>query len=256
MYPYIDILGRRIGSYGLCMILGFGLVIFLSMRRGKRFGVASEDIWIVGATVVAFAMLGGGLLYVWVTFPLEVVIELIMAGNFEPLLGIVFYGGLIGGAIGAIVGAKIAKCPMGNLLPSVVPFIPLGHAIGRIGCLLGGCCYGMEYDGPLAIHYPHSLLGLPPEQGYFPVQPLEALCNVAIFAVLFTMEKRMRKRWDILWTYGVMYAVCRFTLEYFRGDAHRGIFSGVSLSQWISIGLLVICVIGLCIPPKRKTAEE
>lgn len=244
MFPYISIFGRNIGTYGICMALGVFLAALLAMRKAKKKQIAPWDILIVGAAAIGVAMLCGGLLYTFVTYPVEFIIEQLKAGNFAIFSGgIVFYGGLIGGIFGGILGLKIAKCNTGDLFRCVVPFIPLGHAIGRVGCLLAGCCHGFEYDGFLAVYYPNSVSGLPADQGYFPVQPLESVLNVAICGLLLLYEKRAKRAYDMLFAYLGCYAVTRFCLEMLRGDGIRGIYFGLSVSQWISIGMLAACAV-------------
>lgn len=253
MYPIIRIFDKAIGTYGLCMLIGVFLAGFLAVRRGKHYGLAMEDILIVGATAIGFALLGGGLLYVLVSYPMDVIFARILAGDFAIFTsGIVFYGGLIGGIGGALLGARIAKRPVKDLIVSIVPFIPLGHAIGRIGCLMAGCCHGMEYTGPLAVYYPHSVLGLSPEQGYFPVQPLESLLNMVICGILLLVQKRKKLGSELLFVYLGLYAISRFILEFFRGDEGRGLYFGVSVSQWISMGLLLVCVVAFVILSRRN----
>ena len=136
---------------------------------------------------------------------------------------------------------------------SVVPFIPLGHGIGRVGCVMAGCCHGFPYEGPFALYYPNSVAGLSPDQGYFPVQPLEALINVGICLILLWYEKRMKRPGQLLFAYMGFYAVARFFLEMLRGDAVRGIWYSVSTSQIISLGLLAVSLVGIFW--RRKTAE-
>lgn len=244
MYPYIHIFGKVIGTYGLCMMLGVLAAGVLSICLGKKRGVLMEDILIVGAIAIGFALVCGGLLYVLVTYSLSEIWAMIKAGDFKFLTsGIVFYGGLIGGILGALLGSKLAGCKLSHLEGAVVPFIPLGHGIGRIGCIMAGCCHGMEYTGPLAIYYPNSVTGLSPEQGYFPVQGLEALLNVGVCLFLIWYERRRRRPMDLLFAYLGLYAVERFVLEYFRGDSIRGIYFGLSTSQWISVGLLAVSAV-------------
>ena len=257
MYPVIRVFDRAIGTYGICMVLGIFIAGFLAVRRGKRYGLATEDILVVGATAIGLAILGGGLLYVFVTFPMDVVIDRVLAGDFAFLTGgIVFYGGLIGGIGGALLGARMMKRRMRELIVSIVPFVPLGHAIGRVGCLMAGCCHGMPYSGPFAVYYPHSVLGLPPEQGYFPVQPLEALLNLVICGILLLVQKRKQLGTELLFVYLSLYAVSRFALEFFRGDAARGIYFSVSLSQWISIGLQIVSMLAFMILRKKQSEAE
>lgn len=246
MYPYIYIFGRQIGTYGLCMLLGFYLAAFCALKKGKPLGFKLEDLAIIGAMTFAGAIIGGGLLFVFVTYPIEVIIAFIQRGDFRFLAsGIVFYGGLIGGVLGALIAVRITKCKFSVVERAVVPFVPLGHAVGRIGCVLGGCCHGFPYDGPLALYYPNSVTGLPPDQGYFPVQPLESVINVVICLVLLLAQKKLKRVTDTLFLYLSMYAISRFFLEMLRGDAIRGVWNGLSTSQYISLGLLAVGIAGL-----------
>ena len=163
-----------------------------------------------------------------------------MEGRFEIFSGLVFYGGLIGGIVGGILGIKVAKINTQLVERSVVPFLPIGHAIGRIGCLLAGCCTGKEYDGIFAIHYPSTVSELSAEQGYFPVQLLEAGINIIISITLIIYSKKQKPKYSILFLYLLLYSVMRFCLEFLRGDEIRGIYFGLSTSQCISILLLLV----------------
>lgn len=245
MLPYIYIGDKVIGSYGLMMALAVLLVGALSFRKAKQLNVLREDILIVGATVIGFALLGGKLLYIFVTYSLPWIWEQICAGNLRIFSdgGIVFYGGLIGGLLGAILGIRIAKCDFWHIEHAVIPYVPLGHAIGRIGCLLAGCCHGCKYDGIFAIYYPNSVQGLSPAQGYFPIQLAEAVWNVAVSVCLIKCAGKCKKPFALISVYLLLYAVGRFVLEFFRGDTVRGIYFGLSVSQWISMGLVVACLI-------------
>ena len=245
MYPYIHIFDRTIGTYGLCLTVGFVLTAMMAMRKGKPHGLIMEDVLIIGAFALGFALLGGSLLYVFVTYPPGEIWEFILRGDFEFLSsGIVFYGGLLGGIAGALIGVRVAGCKLGLIERFVVPFVPLGHAIGRVGCVLAGCCHGFAYDGPLALYYPNSVLGLSPEQGYFPVQILEALGNLGICGFLLWYEKRMKRVTELIFVYLGLYATFRFFLEILRGDAARGVWYHLSTSQIISILLLMISTVG------------
>lgn len=257
MFPYISVFGKNIGTYGLCMAVGVILAVCLAMLKAKKKDVLPWDILIVGAAAIGAAVICGGLMYTFVTFPLDEIIRQVLAGNFAAISGgIVFYGGLIGGILGGFLGIRLAGCNTGRLMSCVVPYIPLGHAIGRVGCLMAGCCHGFEYDGFLAVYYPNSLAGLPADQGYFPIQPLESLINLAIFGLLLGYEKRAKRDYDMLFAYLGFYAVGRFCLEMFRGDSIRGIYFGVSVSQWISIGMLVACVVYFLLGLRKAKTQQ
>lgn len=246
MYPYIHILGRTFGTYGLLVAVGCFLAGFLALRRGKPHGFILEDLLIIGASALGLGLCFGCGLYVFVTFPMDQILTWIRNGEFAFLSsGIVFYGGLIGGLLGALVGVRIAKCSFSLVEHSVVPFVPLGHAIGRIGCVMAGCCYGFPYDGFGALYYPNAVSGISPHQGYFPVQLVEAVINVVICLVLLWLGKRIKRTWNLLFSYLILYGISRFFLEMLRGDAIRGVWDGFSTSQFISMGLIAVSVAGI-----------
>ncbi len=257
MYPYIVIFGKTFGSYGIMLVLAVAVAVIGARKKAKAFNFDFNDIIIIGGGVGLGGVFGSTLLYMLVTFPIPVLIQKILKGDFSGLGGFVFYGGLIGGILGAIITVKLLKVEVAVAEKIIIPYIPLAHAVGRVGCLLAGCCHGMEYDGPLAVYYPNSVLGVPPTQGYFPTQILEGILNIGIMFVLLYLSKKVRYKYDLLFSYLLMYAVVRFIVEFFRGDKIRGIFNSLSSSQWISIGLFVIAIIGIflnvIIHKKRKS---
>ena len=231
MCPYINFFSRQIPTYGLCLMRGFYIVTIFTMIGAKRKNIRPELIIILALLTLIGAIGGAGLLYILVTYPINEIIPRLLNGTLT--VGLVFYGGLIGGIIGAVIGSKIAKIDILNLEDVIVPFVPLGHAIGRIGCLLAGCCYGMEYYGFGAVYYNNSRVG------YFPVQPLEAFLDIIIMFYLLWASKKKLQRFDLLFQYLLLYAIMRFGTEMLRGDAIRGI-KILSTSQWISVALIVL----------------
>ncbi len=243
MYPYLHLFGRTISTYGLCMALAVLLIASLACIRARKLGVCVYDVIIAGAMALGFGLWGGNILYIFVTYTPEQILELIRAGQIQLLAsGLVFYGSLVAAVMGAWLGSKIAGAKLEDLLGTAVIYIPLGHAIGRLGCLFGGCCHGMKYDGPLAVHYSNSITGLSPDQGYFPVQPLEALLNVGIYFLLHQYQKRGKRPFHVMVLYVGLYATVRFGLEFLRGDTARGIYAGLSVSQWISVILAIFSI--------------
>lgn len=255
MYPYIYIFGREIGTYGVCMLLGITLSVILGIRRGKPRGLQFEDMMIVGAFSLGFALISGCLLFAFVTYTPQQIWQYICSGNFNFLSsGIIFYGGLVGGILGALIGIRVAGCTVHAVESAVVPFIPLGHAVGRIGCVMAGCCHGFEYEGPAALYYPRSVSGLSPEQGFFPVQLVEALINVIICLLLLVYDRKKHRTYDLLLVYLGLYAIARFFLEMLRGDMIRGIWNMLSTSQIISLILLGVSIVGLLL--NRKNVKK
>ena len=222
------------------MVIAIFLVGGCALYSAKKENILFEDIAIIGATSVMSGLLGGFLLYLSVTYSLDDIVEMVKKGDYGFLRGgLVFYGALIAGVLGGIIAVRITKAPLVSVERCVVPFIPFGHAIGRVGCVLGGCCHGAPYDGFGAIHYPNSLFGLDPNQGYFPVQLLEAVALICIGFLLLWRRRKAHKQCDLLFMYLGLYAVARFFIEFLRGDKIRGLAGGISTSQWVSLLLIV-----------------
>lgn len=251
MHPYIDIFGLTIPSYGLCMAVGFFLTALFIVKKAAKKNIMFEDVIIVAACALSGAVMGGGLLYIFATFSIEEIWCFIKNGDFSFLFGgMVFYGGLIGGIAGAFLSAKALKLDLRVMAACVVPFVPFGHAIGRIGCLLAGCCYGFPYDGIFSVTLTDSATG---EVGsFFPVQIVEALLNLAVMLILLKLLEKGLDGYALLSVYLVLYAVMRFGLEFLRGDAIRGSYLFLSTSQWISVAI-VLMVFAVRLFKRRRT---
>lgn len=241
MYPFIKVFSIHIPTYGLCVCLAVILCAVLSFKKASKMRVETNDLLIVFAVSIGAGMFGGNLLYNLITYDFKTLWGIIISGNFSLLqkTGTVFYGGIIGGTLAAIITSKMLKMQIGTLEMCVVPYIPLGHAIGRIGCLLAGCCYGFSYQGIFAVS-----TKLNPGGGtFFPIQCVEAVCNLLIMEILLLYAKKKRSNYSITSLYLIMYSALRFFIEFFRGDDIRGIFYVFSTSQWISLIIFSISLI-------------
>ncbi|HNX61299.1 MAG TPA: prolipoprotein diacylglyceryl transferase [Candidatus Limiplasma sp.] len=240
MEPYINVWGRTIPTYGICMaagILAASIVGFLRTRK------AHEDVnnfFILVACAAGLGLIAAKLLYIAVSVGLPKAVVLFGRGDFSLLSGggSVFYGGVIGGILGLFVARWIAKINLEVFTDILVPCLPLGQAFGRVGCFCAGCCYGIPYAGIGSIRFPESVLGLSPDVPVFPIQPLCSLFNLLLFIALLFLSRRIRGQYRLLQVYLVAYAVGRFFLEFLRGDAIRASLWGLSTSQWISLGIL------------------
>ncbi|MBQ9029897.1 MAG: prolipoprotein diacylglyceryl transferase [Parasporobacterium sp.] len=240
MYPYLSVFGLNIPMYGLMMAVAFLLCSVLAFFRTRKRGRIGENLIIIAAMVLLFALIGGILFFDLVTYSPEQIGQYIRTGRWDPLLrgGIVFYGALIGGAIGAFIGSLIAKDDLREYLDIVVPVIPLGHAIGRIGCFCAGCCYGHPTDSPLGVIYTHPAGGAPAGISLLPLQLIESGVNLVIFGILMLVSSRTVSRYLTTILYCILYGTARFILEFFRYDSIRGMAWGLSTSQWVSLGLI------------------
>lgn len=150
--------------------------------------------------------------------------------------GFVFYGGLIFGLIFYLLYSLLFKKFDFKKSYLLIPGLVFGHAVGRIGCFLTGCCYGSQCNLPWAIkmdgEYRH------------PVQLYEAF---ALFVLGYLSLKWIQKKKSNLYVvtnYLLVYSLVRFIIEFFRGDEIRGVFwLSLSTSQLISLGLFISALV-------------
>lgn len=249
MIPYISVFGYPLPMYGILAIVGMVVAVFAATRLAKARNVPVQDVVFASFYCGIGILVGAKLMYFITMLPKFVAnFDVFLNNPFGVIMyvfsGFVFYGGLIGGALGVIIYCKQFKLPLKPFMEVAAPAIPLMHGIARIGCLCAGCCYGMEYHGPLAVTYPdneftHDIAGVP----RFPTQIVETVVNLILFVFLYIMVKRGKsKNGQALGVYLIVYCVMRFCLEFARGDAIRGGFLGLSTSQWISIVLFPLGV--------------
>lgn len=257
MLPYLDIFGVKIPMYGLCMAVAMLLAVGLSCLRAKKRGADVDRLLSIALAAIVFGIIGAKLLFFIVTYSWAEFFEKLHANGISFLLdgGLVFYGGLIGGVIGAFVGAAIMRVKLSNYSDAVVPTLPLAHAIGRLGCFCSGCCYGKVTDSWIGMCFPNSITGLAPDVRVIPTQLIESGANLILFAALMIFTLKKRPGFLTLWVYIIAYGVERFLLEFLRGDEIRGIFGWFSTSQWISLGLIALGVIGIIVTLRRARSK-
>ena len=238
--------GVRIYTYGLMYALGFLIGISYVARLAKKSDVSPETVLDLSFYIILAGVIGARVLYIltdWQRFsghPIDVF--KIWEG------GLVFYGGLIGAMIASYVYTKKHKISFLKVLDLFMPGASLGHAIGRLGCLAAGCCYGKPAPAwfPFSISFPassHSLapVGVP----LYPTQIIESLSLFLVFLFLARLYPRRKFDGQVFISYVISYGIIRILVEIFRGDLIRGFLipNWLSTSQFISIGFIIFAVI-------------
>lgn len=265
MYPEIRVFGRSVGTYGLCSFIGFALAVFVGWLLAKRWRKTIDDILLLSLSIGAGLFLGGHLLYAITRADIvartfsnigRVPVREWFASLAEEIGGMVFYGGFLGGLCAVFVFTRFTRLfERKNALDLYAVVTPLFHTFGRIGCFFGGCCYGVEWSRGILIpenRLNPSVAGVP----RFPVQLVEAGCNLLIFLFLLTLFRKRRADGNLLLAYLLIYPVVRFTLEFFRGDEIRGVWFGLSTSQWISLILFCTAIAILLLQRTKKPDGE
>lgn len=247
MFPFINIFGKVIPMYAVMVFIGAAVMCgAAALLAKKRKTVPAEDIFYMILYAGIGCLIGAKLLYLIVSVDDYWLEEKSFGENVRYWAmvlmsgGLVFYGGLIGAFLGALRYCVHFKVDFREAIKIVIPTVPLFHAFGRLGCFMAGCCHGVEYDGIFAVTFtdsPAAPNGVP----LLPIQLFEAVGNLLLAAVLTILFLRNAKL-SLAGIYLVCYAVMRFILEFFRGDAVRGSAFALSTSQWIS---LIVFAVGI-----------
>jgi len=168
--------------------------------------------------------------------------------------GVMFYGGLFAALAALSVFARINKERWFDFFDLIVTALPLGHAVGRIGCFLEGCCFGAVHEGLLGVRFPHGSHAWHKQFGegliqwfelpycVYPTQLFEAVATFLIFVFLFWNFRRRRIEGEQVALYAALYAPARFFIENFRAD-ERLLLGPFSIGQTISLGLGIFALV-------------
>jgi len=243
-------------AFGLMMALGFAGAWYAAvcLARGTHRNadyLSSLMVWMMLAGVV-----GARLAYVAEHWTLE------FAGNLPAIIridqgGLMFYGGVAGSALALILFVRRRREQFLEVSDLLLAVLPLGHAFGRIGCFLNGCCHGRVSHSCLAVTFPerspawylqvfnHELADTAPRSlPVLPTQLFESGANLLLFILLALLYRRTRNRSGLVTAAWFMaYAVIRFTIEPLRGDLRMNV-GFWSIGQFISVMLFAT---GLCL---------
>jgi phosphatidylglycerol:prolipoprotein diacylglycerol transferase len=242
--PAFDLLGRHIGpltlhTYGVLLAIAFLTGLYVAGREARRVGIDSARITDLGVYVLIAGLLGAKLMLVVVDWRHY----LDQPGDLLSILqsGGVFYGGLLGALPVAWWYTRKHQLAGWRTADILAPGVVIGQAIGRLGCFAAGCCHGRPADVPWAVRfrdlYAARTVGTPMDTPLHPTQIYESIATALIFVFLLRLAPRKRFEGQVVMSYVLLYAVARFTIEFWRGDSARGfVFSGlISTSQFIAI---------------------
>ena len=198
--------------YGVMAACGLLAALLLMQRRCEKYDFTRDNVSDLTFWSMLAAIVGARTLYV-IRFWDEG-----FAGR--PFLsvfkiyegGLVFFGGFCGAALLVLGFCLWRKWAVWRAADLISPALALGHAFGRLGCLLNGCCHGFAYEGFGAFRYADSI------EGTFPLQLFSSLGNFGICLVLLWFERRGWLKKRLFLAYMVMYNVGRFCIEFGRGD--------------------------------------
>ncbi|MDX1567706.1 MAG: prolipoprotein diacylglyceryl transferase [Longimicrobiales bacterium] len=254
--------GEAITSFGVMMLLAFMVSALILRSEMKRVGLDTEHVWDILFMAVVGGFLGARLYYVvlHLDWTLEDPVGMLLSRG-----GMVWYGGFLGAAGLVVWQIHRSELPLARMADLTAPALAVGYALGRVGCFLVGDDYGRPTDSWVGIAFPE---GTPPtrvdvlEQAYgidvdpelirqfgevVPVHPTQ-LYEVALSTLIFVGLWRIRRHahgagWLFMLWLGLA-GTERFIVEFVRIKDDR-IFGPLSLAQVISIGLVVVGIVGM-----------
>ena len=260
MYPLLFELGPvSIYSYGVLLATAYIVGLQFALRRADRAGLNGQRVMDLGIFVIISALIGAKLMLFLVDFdrftsdPAQLMVLLKSGG--------VFYGGLLLAVPVAWWYIRRHALPLWTTCDLFAPGIALGHSIGRMGCLLAGCCYGRETDVPWAITFTSTLaaanVGTPLGIAIHPTQIYEAVAELLVLGVLLWGERRWRAfPGRTFWTYLLLYPIARIIIEFYRGDPRGMPFDAISTSQFLSGLIVPVSIVMLILLGRKQPTDD
>jgi len=250
--PAFDFLGRSLGplampTYGILLVLGMLAGLWVVTRQARKAGLSADVITDMAVYAIIAGLLGAKLLLLIVEWPYYSRNPRDMLSLFQS--GGVFYGGLLGAIPVAFWYARRHQLDGWKTADVLAPGVVVGQAVGRMGCFMAGCCYGRPADVPWSVTfrdlYANRNVGTPLDTPLHPTQIYESLACFLILGILLWMTPRKKFDGQIVLAYVTLYAVARFIVEIYRGDAIRGFVLGgrLSTSQFIAVLMVVSAVL-------------
>jgi len=241
-----EIFGFPIYSYGVMILLAVLVAVWIANRRAEAFGISKEFVSNAATWGLLFGVLGARVVFILQELPyyLQHRDELFSLR----FAGLTSFGGLLFGFLAIAVFAKRARVKLLDFMDLAAPAVLVAHAIGRVGCLLNGCCYGGHCDLPWAIHV-HGEQGL-----YHPAQIYDALMNLAGLPILLAFERRGRLPGRSAALFFVVHGTARFIYEFWRAGTTSTTIPGLPLTQAHVVALAVVLLgVGLWVWAARRS---
>lgn len=253
--------GLELHSYGLLLAIAFLLGIQIFVARARARGIAEEPMQTLSLLLLLLSIVGARVLFVithWSDYAADpVAIFRLWEG------GLILYGGYIFAIGGGILYVRRRGIRVWRVGDAAAPSMALGIAIGRVGCFMNGCCFGLPTTLPWGVRFPvdsvasYTFPGAP----IHPSQLYLSLAGLAIFVWLLAVDRKPHFEGWLFWTYIAVDAGFRFLLDftrYYDASSAIGTLGGLSfnMNQVLSGGLILLSLVMLAILSRRPAAPD
>jgi phosphatidylglycerol---prolipoprotein diacylglyceryl transferase len=222
MHPTLFQVGSfKIASFGAMMVVAFIASLAIGRKRAIRYGISPDQLSDIAFWAIIGGIFGARLFFIvqdWSYY----------AKNINQLLTLQFQGLTSFG--GFIVGGLVAK-----FADAAAPGFIVGHAIGRIGCLLNGCCHGK----PATSAFPFTVYSAENHTANVPAQLYDSAMNLVAFALIVWLEKRSPKPGYVVGLGFFFHGITRFIYEFFRAGASSTTIGSSPFTEGHVVALLV-----------------
>lgn len=247
MHPeFLNLGGFVIYWYGVFVAVGVFICSMIVQNNAYRRGYSPELVTRIIFWTIIWGIIGGRLLHVLVQMPYYCrrPLEILSLRNG----GLAVEGAVVAALAFLCIYSGIRRFNLPEMLDLVALPVPLGQALGRLGCFLNGCCYGKPVESFPGVKFPHLPYRVHPTQLYY------SITYVFLFLVLRMLFRRRLKPGIVFSTYILGFALIRYIIDMFRGDLLATTGFGLYPTQIIGIVLFITGTISfLSILGKRDT---
>jgi len=226
--PLFSVGDFHVQAWGLMVSIGFLAALMLIANESLKRNLKKEDIYSIALAILLGGIIGGRIGWIITESSGLSFLDYFKIWNG----GLIWYGGFVGGFILAIAYMIYRKLDILKHLDAVAIGLPLGMAIGRVGCYLIGDHLGKGTVMPWAIlHY---------GQLTHPVILYEIILLLGIFTLIWKLKDQKLKSGMLFATYLLTYSIGRFLIDFARADPT---YYGLTIAQYVSISFTMFIIL-------------
>ncbi len=236
--------------YGIMIALAILVIVLWLLRQVRRGANLSYDTVVTAALVgIPSGIIFSRLLHVvdmWDFYSQN-------PGQIIGASGLSAYGAVLGAALGIWIYSRFSRLKFGYFADLAAPAIILAQAIGRVGCTINGCCYGIQTSLPWGVVYTHPDSLAPLGIATHPVTVYELIYNLIVFGVLLKLRGRFKPDGSLFLIYLSLYSLWRVGTDFLREGT--SFLFGLHQAQVIGIIVLAITIPVLAYRTRWVSAE-
>jgi phosphatidylglycerol---prolipoprotein diacylglyceryl transferase len=256
MFPDLPPLGPlHLHSYGLMLALAFWLGSGWLWREAARRGWDENQVATFCLLILVVSVAGARAFFVgthWGDYARDPLSALRLWEG-----GLTLYGGILIAIPTGILYCMRARIPVWGMGDAVAPAVALGTAIGRVGCFLNGCCFGIPTRLAWGVRFPqHSFADLQfPGEPLHPAQLYAAGGELVVLAVVLLARPRLRRPGQLWWLFVMLDAAARYAVDLFRYyEPSAFLAHGFTVSQAIGAGLFALGLVMFLVVSRAPAA--